>query len=225
MQIRMFKVCSLVLLAALLAGCAGATPTIQATVDTGPTLQAVQTQAAQTVVADLTLNAPSATPVIPTATQPAATETSVPTATATTALVVIPTATTTVFVPTVPAFTSTPANTATPTSIACQITEQSPAFGDDHPKNADFDGRWVIKNTGTQTWAASATDIRFITGTKFHTGADAFDLSADVAPNGTYTFIVDMVSPNTSGRHSATWAVVQGGTTLCTMNVTIDVLD
>jgi hypothetical protein len=213
-------------LAALLPGCSfGNLPTpAAATVDPRPTFEAIQTQSAQTVVAELTRNAPQVQPAQPTATQVVITATQVlPTDTAVPTVIpsftaVPPTPTFTRVPPTLP-----PAATNTPVNVGCKITDQSPAFGDDFPKEADFDGRWVVKNTSTSAWASSAVDVKYISGTKFQTKVDIFDLKSDVAVDGSITIVVDMLTPKTNGRYSTTWALVQGGTTLCTLGITLDV--
>jgi len=218
------RLAAMILLFSLLAGCSfGRMPTAVPEVDTAPTFQAVQTEAALTVVAELTRTAPSATPEV---IQPeAATETPLPepSATTTATLVVLPptpTATNTL----VPA-TLAPTLTSTPVNTGCTIVEQSPAFGADFSRNGDFDGNWKVKNIGVNTWSASAVDIKYIAGTKFQTKVDALDLPVDVAVNDTYTVIIDMRAPDATGRYSTTWAVVQGSATLCTLNLTIDVLN
>jgi hypothetical protein len=218
-----YSLISILILAALLAGCSGATATLEPTVDMGPTLAMVQTQAAQTVVADLTMNAPTATPIVftdtpaPTATT-APTNTPEPTATPT-FVIPTPTATNTrVAVTLAPTFTNTPSN------LACRIEEQVVSVGDDFPPNADFDGRWRIENTGTQTWSASQVDVRYVSGTEFHVNDDAFDLPTDVDPGEEITIVIDMKAPSSGGRYTTNWALVQGSTTVCLMSVTLDVV-
>jgi hypothetical protein len=225
-----YRLAVILILVALLPGCSfGNLPTLSPTVDTRPTFEAIQTQSAKTVVAELTRSAvqnppAEATPtlVIVTATQESITNTAVPPTEAPTA---IPTFTQ---VPPTPTFTRIPATlppaaTSTPVNVGCKITDQSPSFGDDFPKEADFDGKWVVKNTSSTKWSSTAVDVKYIAGTKFQTKVDMYDLPADVAVDGSYTVIVDMRAPKTAGRYSTTWAIVQGGTTLCTLGITIDV--
>lgn len=219
-----WKITALALIAAILAGCTGQQPSLEPTVDTQPTFAMVQTQAVQTAVADMTLNAP------PTATQALPTETPLPAATleptATnpppTVAPIIPTSAPT---STVRVVTNTPAYTATSSAYNCTITEQSPSFGYDIRKGSDFDGRWVVKNTGSETWTTSDVDIRYVSGEKFQTNVDALDLSSNVAKNDSFTIIVDMLAPNNTGRYSATWAVYDGGQTICVLPITIDVTE
>jgi hypothetical protein len=226
----MWKFAALLIFGAMLAGCSGAQPSLEPTVDTQPTFSLIQTQAVQTAVVEMTLNAPSATPIVATETQapaPEATATeAAPTAVppTNTPVPVLPTATNTVPVITVIPRTSTPASTPTAGPLGCTITESSPPSGADLTPGVDFDGRWVVKNTGTDTWRASEVDVRYVSGTKFQVRVDAFDLPADVAPNGTFTIIVDMLAPKDPGRYTANWAVIRGGTTICSLPLVIDVV-
>jgi hypothetical protein len=205
--------------AAMLAGCSSATPTLEPTLDQLPTFSAIQTQAVETVVAGMTADAPTATevpteaPVIPTETPMPPTETPEP-------VVILPTETAT----RIPA-TLAPTITFTPTQAAynCSIAEQSPASGAKFAKNADFDARWKIKNTGTSSWQKTGVDIKYISGTKFQKYGDIFDLTESVNPDGHITFVIDMVAPDSTGKHTAVWALVDGSITICTLNLSITV--
>lgn len=213
----------IVALAAMLAGCATATPTLaptaMATTDPQPTLNAMGTQAAKTVVADLTKNAPSATPVTPTATL-APSATTAPSATLAPTRPVIPTALPTA---TVSAVTITPLISSTPQAYSCTITEVTPKSTDKFAPRADFDGKWIVKNTGSQTWDAQAVDIVYSSGTKMQKKTDSQDLTADVAANASLTVIVDMTAPDAVGTYTTTWLIVRGSQTLCTLNLTVNV--
>lgn len=216
MRLQPFKRMCLVglILALTLAGCSPAPtplPTAVPTIDPQPTFNAIITQAVQTMAAELTLNAPTATPVIPTDT-PAPTETPAPTNTP------APTETPTrVFIP----WTATP--TATQAAYACTVTGVSPTTSDTIKVDQDFDAKWSLKNTGTQTWYAGNTDIAYIDGTKFQTSGDLKDLSSDVAPNGTYTVVIDMKAPSSDGTYSATWGIFLEDGSVCTLNLKINV--
>lgn len=212
-----WKMLSVLVLTALLAGCGAPTTVVVPTstpiptIDPLPTFNAVSTQAAQTVVAELTKNAPTATPIIPTETPaptntPAPTETPAPTSTATR-----------VFIP----WTQTP--TATVAAYGCTVTSVSPKSSDTIKVDQDFDASWTVKNTGTQTWVSGNVDILFGSGTKMQTSGDAFDLQHDVAPNGTYTFTVDMKAPSNDGSYSTSWGIHLEDGSVCTMSLNISV--
>ena len=231
MRYKLFfqKVLVVSVLAAILAGCStppAPIPTVmptavqQPTVNQQPTLNAVRTQAVQTAVAELTKNAPAvptATPVTPTATVVLPTQTPVP-PTNTPLPTARPTAT---FIP----WTATPLYTATPVNIACSITEVSPKPTDKLAKKADFDGRWVVKNIGSQTWETASVDIVYKSGTKFQQSADSMDLATNIPYNSSLTVIVDMTAPADAGTYNAVWAIVRGTTTICTLNLTVVVVN
>lgn len=218
----LWKIAAAVLLIAILTGCGGAQPSLEPTVNTQPTVNAIQTQAVATAVMDMTLKAPTAAPVLPTATALPPTEapTLAPTNTPE-PVVVLPTA-----VPTATRIppTQAPVYTATSTAYNCTVTEASPAFGADIRFGGDFDGKWVVKNTGTETWSSGDVDIKYVSGTKFQVSVDALDLGKDVAKGESYTIIVDMLAPADAGRYSASWAVTRGSQTICWLPLTIDVV-
>ncbi len=220
------KILVVLVMAAILVGCstpttapiATAMPTTgqQATVDQQPTLNALGTQVAQTMVVDLTKNAPTETPVTPTATdEPTATPAPTNTPMPPTAL---PTAT---YIP----WTATPLYTNTPVNNACSITSVEPLSTTILLKKADFDGKWVVKNIGAQTWETSAVDIVYKSGTKLQKLYDIEDLKTTVPYNSSLTVIVDMTAPADAGTYSTVWAIVRGSTTICTLNLTITVGD
>jgi hypothetical protein len=210
-----WNILSVVVLAAGLVGCAAPTAlptptlTVVPTVDPKPTFDAVSTNAAQTVVADLTKNAPTATQVptetlVPTNT-PAPTDTPAPTSTPTR-----------VFIP----WTQTP--TPTQAAYGCTVTDVSPKSGATLKVGEDFDGKWSLTNSGTKTWTAGNVDISHISGEKFGAGA-TFDLDHDVAPNGTYTFAVDMRAPDNDGSYSSTWGIYLEDGSVCQLSLNIKV--
>ncbi len=208
-----------ILVVIVLTGCSFPTRANSAepTVDLKPTFDAVAAEAVSTVVAQMTQNAPTAAPatatLAPTET-PADTETPLPTFTP-----APPTLTPTrTLIP----WTATPRATAT-YAYNCTINEQSPAFGDSFPKNAPFDGKWKVTNTGSTTWSRDSVDFKYIGGTKFQDHVDLLDLPNDVAEDQSVTVIIDMTAPNNLGRYSASWAFVQGNQILCLVGLTINV--
>jgi hypothetical protein len=224
----MYQILSALVMLSVLAGCSfiGGSPAAAPTQDPSllqATLDQAKTQAIETMVADLTKNAPAATNT------PAATETSAPTNTLAPTSTEIPTATM------APSFTpaptqviivntNTPAATSTPKTVTCTLSEIVPATGEDFKPNAPFDAAWTIKNTGSSTWSANAIDINYLSGQKMHEGADMRDLPGDVAAAGTFRYIFDMKAPANAGRYTETWAITQSGVNLCILSVTIDVV-
>lgn len=202
----LFKIIVGVVLVTALMGCTSPTPTptLAPTVDLQPTLNAVKTQSAATVIADLTKNAPTAT------------KTTVPTIPTNTPR---PTATVKATNTLLPLWTKTP----TQPSGSCTVTESSPKPNEVIAPGASFDGKWVVKNIGDGKWLANETDIRYASGTKFQSSGDVIDLKNDVDEEESYTVIVDMVAPATAGTYVTTWVVNRGGQVICSMPLTIKV--
>jgi hypothetical protein len=209
-------------------GQVSATATVP-TVDQQATLNAVGTQVAGTLIAGLTQNAPTETPVPPTATPVPATNT--PQFTATPSLTNTPLATNTPVPPTkaptatfIP-WTATPSRTATLSTYNCSITSVSPAATATQKVGSDFDGNWVVKNTGSLAWVHTDVDIKYLSGTKFQPASESLmDMKTDVASGASFTVIVDMVAPADPGTYYASWGLVQGGLVICNMNLTVVVV-
>lgn len=202
----------------LLTGCASLTgQTPVPTIDVEQTLNAARTQAAMTVAAEIASQA-TATPLPPTPTiAPTATELPSPTPFPTfTPLPPQPTATNTLI-----PFTPTITNTSTPTDYNCNITFVSPAPNTSYDKNADFDAKWTLKNTGTQDWNASDIDVKYVSGEKMHKYNDVYDLAKNVGDGESIDIIVDMKAPNSAGTFRATWGLFFGTRSICQMSVTI----
>jgi hypothetical protein len=231
--IRMASILALVL---ILAACTTPTVEVQPTQD----IPAVRTEAVQTVIARLTIEAalnPTATaePTEPEPSEaPEATATSLPTAT---------TAPTATEPPAAPAATATTAPTARPTTASgggtgavfptatrrtgpdqAQLVSQEPRDGTVFNPGAQFDGVWTFKNTGTSTWTTDY-DFRFISGVNYsESGATVFSMPQEVPPGGTVRFIVDMVAPSTGGRSVSNWDIVnENGDSFAKFYVIIDV--
>ncbi len=221
------KLILVILITAILAGCNTAAttvvPTSQSTSDQQATLDSLRTQVAQTIIANPTLVPPTDTPVL---------ETNTPTITSTPTSTITPLPTSTPLPPTltptrtpVP-WTSTPVYTATLTTFNCTITSVSPKSTDKIKKGTDFDANWVLKNTGTETWIHTEIDVKYISGTKMQkAGEDILDMTTDVAHDASYTVIVDMIAPSTAGTYTAMWALQMGSTRVCTMPLTVVVID
>jgi hypothetical protein len=211
-------------LVGLLAGCSSPTatvtstvaPTAAATIDLQPTFNAIKTQSAATIIANLTQNAPSATPVTPaTATKlPAATTVATATATATPAAssTALPRATATTPV-ILTAWTAVPTQPA----YSCIVTGYSPKAGVSYSTSSNFDVQFVIKNTGKTKWLASETQFHYVDGQKMQKFGDTVDLKTDVAPNESYTAIIDMVAPTTAGTYRTSWQLTYGKVFICNM--------
>jgi hypothetical protein len=214
---------ALLLVAVIAAGCSPAAQPQIPTPDTAAieqTVVAVKTEAAESVIMELTANAPLATPT----SMPSPTETALPPTEEPTPLPPLPTAT---FVPVLPTATFIPLPTFTPTPAAysCTIVSQSPASGASLKVREDFDLAVKLKNTGTKDWELQIADFFYVSGTKFQTRFDVIDLPEAVLPGKEITLIIDMLTPDTAGTYTAVWAVGEGSTRYCTINMSIKVTE
>lgn len=185
-------------------------PVCAPTVDVSTTLQAVATEAVGTAMAQLTLAAPTETPLPPTDTpEPSPTsgpsETPAPTATVTRE-----------FIP----WTQTP--TATVPAMGCQVTSTGTDPGS-IKVGQEFDAVWQVKNTGTETWYTADIDVRYVEGEKLQAAGDVYDLNSTVAPGAAYTVRVDMKAPDRDGSFSTTWAIIMADQRICTLPITVSV--
>ncbi|NPV87669.1 MAG: hypothetical protein HPY45_16850 [Anaerolineae bacterium] len=155
----------------------------------------------------------SASPSSPTVAQtskftPAASSTSSP-ATATAADALPPTQTAAPSLSATPLKTSTIAFTPTRTKLPdyrCELYDQTPRNGSSLLPNADFDGRWIVKNTGAKTWQAGEVVFRYISGYEFQKRYGELAIGV-VKPNKTAKIIVDMLMPLEPGVYKALWGI------------------
>jgi len=166
-------------------------------------VQAARTQIYQTVVFDLTQTA---------AALPTNTPTEQPTATLTHTTTFTPTVTET----STPRVTFTPVNTNTkpPQEYECRVQSQSPKSGTRLRVNEDFDGSWVLLNSGTKDWDKNEIDFVQISGVET-TSKTAIDLPKNVDEGDTVKILLDMKAPSKTGTQNATWALVKGKMVLC----------
>ncbi len=123
-------------------------------------------------------------------------------------------------------YTPAPTATATPGAYSCKLVSVSPADGARIKTNWDFDGVWIVKNIGTKKWEKGSLDLKYVSGTKFQTKGDIFDVSTEVAPGAELTLIVDMKTPATAGKYTASWMLTMDGTNaLCTLPLNIEVVN
>jgi hypothetical protein len=214
---------SLLLIAAMAAaGCSPTAVAVQPTPDQQvieETVQAVKTQAAETVIAEITANAPKPTETLlpsPTSIPPTEEPTPMPVLPTATAAPVLPTAT---FIP-------LPTQTSTPSAYSCTVVSQSPGNDSSIKIREDFDMVVKIKNTGTQDWDKHVVDFYYASGTKFQSYVDIIDLPEHVQSGKELTLIIDMTAPDKAGTYTASWVVGVGSSTkFCTVNLNIKVTE
>jgi hypothetical protein len=105
----------------------------------------------------------------------------------------------------------------------CSLVSVSPPAYTQYSKGGDFDSKWVVKNTGSDTWLSTEVDFEYLSGTKMYKNKSIYDLGSDVKKNAQLTLTIDSLAPKTTGTYTMTWGLVQGSTHLCTMSVTIKV--
>jgi hypothetical protein len=231
------RVPAILALVIILVGCSGPTVVAPPT----PDIPAVRTEAVQTVVAKLTIEAalnPSPTaeapqaPQVITATQ-APTETAQPEPTATTAA----TSTSAPAGGTTGGTTSGGSTTGGSTSGGsvvyptatrrtgpdqAQFVSQDPTDGRVYNAGNEFDGTWTFKNIGTSTWT-TGYEYRFAGGTNL-AKERIYTLPKRVAPGDSVTLITDMVAPASIGRYVSNWELVnENGDVFAVFYMVIDV--
>jgi len=214
---RIFTIATFLLLLIILTACNALGPQVPATVDPAvvqATVDAASTQVVLTIAAQLTgtalaqpTNTPTATLVPTLAISPTPLATSTPLATATNTRV---------------PFTLAPTFTATPANYTCSLVSSSPAAGQKFNVNDEFDAAWVVRNTGIKNWEVGTLDLKYDSGQKMQKLGDVFDINTLVEPTKDLSLIVDMAVPATAGKYSAVWKLMMEGTTLCTLNVSIE---
>jgi hypothetical protein len=180
-----------------------------------PTIDANQlfTQAAITVIAQLTKNAPTATQ-IPTQTK-APLFTNTPPGGA---------------LPTLPPLATLPAF-ATPTRAGLNIADkalyltQSPADGASVKTGQIFNVTWRLRNVGTTTWNQNYKYRFFAAANKLSTNAGEYALTKTVPPNGEVDLTVVATAPSSVGTVDTQWVITNPeGTNFQLFTLTVNVV-
>lgn len=190
----------------------------EAIVDQDELLDASKTEAVSTAVAAITEQAalnPTPTAVLPT-TAPATEVTPTAAANATLPAVVPPV----VGITTVPGVVKP---TKTPYTDACSVVSTSPSDYQVLKAGQDFDGVWVLKNTGMVTWTDGQYYIAEQSGT-IPVEKDLYYIKGDVVVNDTVEVRADMIAPASSGTYVSNWAVYNNvGMPFCYIYVAITI--
>ena len=120
-----------------------------------------------------------------------------------------------------PTATTTPTVTPTRSDFNCQLVSSSPPVNQVYPQGGDFDGRWTIKNTGSEVWDKDKVDFLFISGTRFQEHVDKLDLTSNVNKGDSINFIIDMLAPRLAGTYSATWGLKKDDVLFCSVFIQI----
>jgi hypothetical protein len=180
----------------------GCTAQTAPTATTAPTadLNVVKTEAAQTVVAQITSDAaltPSATLIPPTATALPATATPADTATP----YVMPTMT--VPVPTIAPTHTYITVTSAPVPFKATLISLSPATGATFNPGDSFDGVVTLRNDGTVTWT-NKYHVRYVSGDEIGS-TSRYYLSGNVVPGDSVKITVDDTAPSTAGNYDSVY--------------------
>ena len=200
----LIKTVILISILATMVGCGNAPAAAPAVVNPTQDVSSIKTEAAQTVVAQITVDAvlhPAAS-----ATNSPPTETQVPEASLTPSLVASLTATATNFVTFTPiaSTTATPLPTI-PMSDQAQLLYRTPKEWSQFNPGETFDVVWTIKNIGKKTWTTEYF-FTYFNGTKMNYNGDTVFLNSRVEPGANAQFTVDMKAPQTPGNYTTSWA-------------------
>jgi hypothetical protein len=116
--------------------------------------------------------------------------------------------TATLFIPTV---TPVPTNTSSGGGIvykpeyACNAINRKPKDNTEFNRNAKFDIKWTIVNTGTKTWPAGI-DVKYFSGPKMAT-VNRIEIPKEMKPGDTYLIDLDAVAPDKRGFYVMTWTL------------------
>ncbi|MBI5943828.1 MAG: hypothetical protein HY864_05625 [Chloroflexi bacterium] len=207
------KLITIIILAALLAGCAPS----PAPVDIQPLVDAAvaQTMEAQQQVADSVAQTVAAQ-------VPLSTPTAVSAATAEASPTAVPTLELVPLIPDTPVPpVDQPADTPEPAPIqpayACNVFTITPELREEVKAGSQFKIKWMIINSGTRPWDAGV-DVKYSDGVKM-TVATSVEIPNKMNPGDSYTVILNATAPAQKGRYYMTW-MVEGQ--LCYPSVIID---
>jgi hypothetical protein len=176
-------------------------------------LNAAKTEAVATAIAAITEDAklnPSPTVALPTLE---------PTTAVTTTVVV----NTPVTVKTNPPAVTVPTITKTPYTDNCSVVSTTPKDYQVMTPGQDFDGVWVLKNTGKVTWTDGQYYITNVSGT-IPVEKNVYYIKGDVAVNDSVEVRADMTAPTAPGTYTSNWAVVNNvGMPFCYIYVAITI--
>ena len=227
--IRNIIIFSMIVIGLVLSSCSYSAGTAQSNVTDTPwiivitytpteNLGPIETAVVETFSAQLTETAfanPTATPLPPTETStstntPTVTETPTPSNTAT-------------YYSATPKYTKTATPKPTDSKWNCSITFQLVEDNHVFSPNEPFDGRWTVKNTGTEIWLQTDVDYRYMSGTEMQTHNKVYDIPEEVDPGESVTIVVDMQAPSSTGYYETFWALARHADGFCYLPVRIRV--
>ena len=115
----------------------------------------------------------------------------------------------------------------TPVNNACTLLSVVPAYRASFSRGEETDIVFRVRNNTYSVWSAEDLDIAYIGGENILKRKDQTrkDLPYDVNPGGTLEYGLDAIVPDTPGVYTMTMGVVRGYEILCTMDVTVQVVN
>jgi hypothetical protein len=112
----------------------------------------------------------------------------------------------TLFVPTPePPPTATPVRVTYKPEYACNAINRRPKDNTEFNRNAKFDIRWIIVNTGTKTWP-KGIDVKYFSGPQMST-VNRIEIPKEMKPGDTFVVDLDAVAPDKRGFYVMTWTL------------------
>ncbi len=202
---HLIKVVILISFLAIMAGCINAPAAPASVSNPTPDVSSIKTEAAKTVIAQITVDA-VLHPAASATTQPP-TETQVPVASLTPSLVATLTAVATNFVTFTPVATTTATPLPTiPKSDQAQLIFRTPKEWAQFKPGDTFDTVWTIQNIGAKTWNHDYY-FHYFNGTKLNYNTDMVNLNAPVEPGARTQFTIDMKAPQSAGNYTTSWVL------------------
>ncbi len=199
---------ALIIFPLLLTAC-GPTSTPAPTVD----VNALYTQAAVTIFAQLTANAPTIAPTT------AATNTAMPSMTPLGGAL-----------PTLPPLATLP-SLSTPTTAASNAPDkaayvtQSPSDYSNVTTGKVFNIIWRLRNVGTTTWNTNYVYRFYSASNKISTSANGYNLPASVPPNGEVELKAVATASGTPGTYDTRWVITNAeGVNFGSFDLTVNVV-
>jgi hypothetical protein len=88
---------------------------------------------------------------------------------------------------------------------ACNAINRKPLDNTEFNRNAKFDIKWTIVNTGTKTWP-KGIDVKYYSGPKM-SNVTRVEIPKEMKPNDTYVINLDAVAPDKKGFYVMTWTL------------------
>ena len=106
----------------------------------------------------------------------------------------------------------------------CIQKRQDPLDGYKITPGGRFDITWTVQNTGTATWETPTFDYMYLSGDELHIFANRKDLPREAKTGQTVDLFVNLESPATPGIYRTWWAVVDGWSKpVCIVYLSIEV--